>query len=109
MSEPMKPPVFHILLSLADEPMHGYAIRAAVEERTEGGVRLWPATLYGTIRRMVEDGWIEELDGAEGPDEDARRRYYALTAEGRAVLRAETERLEALVAAARGTRALRRA
>lgn len=103
----MKPTIFHILLSLADEPQHGYAIRTAVEERTEGAVRLWPATLYGTIRRLAEDGLIEELAGDSEPDTDARRRYYALTPSGRDVLRAETERLETLVAAARGSRALK--
>jgi DNA-binding PadR family transcriptional regulator len=103
----LKPAIFHILLSLADEPQHGYAIRTAVEERTGGALRLWPATLYGTIRRLAEEGWIEELGEEPEPDADARRRYYALTRTGRDVLRAETERLESLVAAARGSRALK--
>lgn len=106
---PLKPVTFHILLALADGPQHGYAVRTAVEERTDGRVRLWPATLYGTLRRLVEDGMIEALEGEDDPDDDARRRYYSLTPLGSKVLRLETERLEELVAAARGTRALGRA
>lgn len=106
---PLKPTWFHVLLSLADEPQHGFGIRTLVEERTEGGVRLWPATLYGTLRRLAEDGLVDALEGEDDPDDDARRRYYRLTRLGAEVLRLETERLEELVAAARGTRALGRA
>ena len=103
---PMKPASFHILLALANGPRHGYAIRSAVEELTSNGVRLWPATLYGSVRQLAESGLIEELEGEAGPDDDARRRYYQLTALGRRVLAAETERLRALVEYARGTRAV---
>lgn len=92
---------FHILVSLAPAPMHGYAIRQEVESRTEGGVRLWPATLYGTLSELAESGLIEETAGPGGPDDDARRKYYALTAEGRSVLSAEAARLEKLVRLAR--------
>lgn len=106
---PLKPAWFHVLLALADGPQHGFGIRTQVEERTEGGVRLWPATLYGTLRRMVEEGLVDALEGEDDPDDDARRRYYRLTRQGQEVLRLETERLEALVEAARGTRALGRA
>lgn len=105
---PLKPAWFHVLLALADGPQHGFAIRTQVEERTEGGVRLWPATLYGALKRMAESGLVDALDGEDDPDDDARRRYYRLTKLGREVLRQETERLEQLVAIARGTRALGR-
>ncbi len=105
----LKPQSFHILLALADGAQHGYGIRAAVEARTEGTVRLWPATLYGTIRKLTEQRLIEELDETDDPDDDARRRYYRLTRAGREVLRAETDRLQAWVDAARATRALENA
>lgn len=105
---PLKPAWFHILLTLADGARHGYAIRGAVEERTDGAVRLWPATLYGSMREMAEAELVEALVGEEDPDDDQRRRYYRLTGRGREVLRAETDRLQALVDAARATRALAR-
>lgn len=97
---------FHILLALADGPQHGYAIRERVEERTDGAVRLWPATLYGSIRDLTEHGAIEPLEGDDDPDDDQRRRYYRLTDVGREALRTETDRLQALVDAARASRAL---
>ena len=106
---PLKPAAFHILLALADGPRHGYAIRASVEELTQGGIRLWPATLYGSVRQLTRAGLIEPLDGESGPDDDARRIYYQLTALGRGVLAAETERLRALVDYARQTRAIAQA
>jgi DNA-binding PadR family transcriptional regulator len=106
---PLKTAWFHILLALGDGPQHGYAVRSEVEERTEGRVRLWPATLYGSIRDMEEGGLIRECDGPADPDDDPRRRYYELTAWGRDVLRAEVERMQGLVDVARATRALRRA
>lgn len=92
---------FHILLATATRPMHGYAIRQEVEERTDGAVRLWPATLYGTLSELTRRGLIEEAESPGGPDDDPRRRYYALTAAGRAALRAEAERLERLARLAR--------
>lgn len=104
----LKPPLFHILLALADGARHGFAIREIVEKRTEGAVRLWPATLYGSIREMAEAGWIEPLEGEDDPDDDQRRRYYRLTQVGRDVLRAEADRLQALVDVARASRALGR-
>jgi DNA-binding PadR family transcriptional regulator len=103
---PLKPVWFHILLSLADGPQHGYGVRSLVEERTDGAVKLWPATLYGTLRQLTAEGLVDALDGDADPDDDARRQYYRLTRFGSEVLRRETERLEALVAAARGSRAL---
>jgi DNA-binding PadR family transcriptional regulator len=101
---PLKPVWFHILLALREEAAHGFAIRSRVEERTEGGIRLWPVTLYGSIRQMVEEGLIEALEGDAGPDDDGRRRYYALTSFGREVLLAEADRMEGLVRDARAVR-----
>lgn len=98
---PLKTAWFHILLALAEEPQHGYAIRSAVEERTDGAVRLWPATLYGSLRELSDAGLIEELEAVQEPDDDQRRRYHRLTDLGRDVLRAESDRLQALVDAAR--------
>lgn len=97
---------FQILVSLAPVPKHGYAIRQEVEARTEGAVRLWPATLYGTLAELAESGLIEETESPEGPDDDPRRRYYALTPAGRAALQAEAARLEALARLARTQLAL---
>ena len=106
---PLKTSWFHILLALADGAQHGFAIREAVETRTEGAVRLWPATLYGAIRDLVEGGAIEALEGDDDPDDDQRRRYYRLTQAGRDLLKAEADRLQSLVDAARGSRALAKA
>jgi DNA-binding PadR family transcriptional regulator len=101
---PLKPVWFHILLALKEAAAHGFAIRDRVEERTEGGIRLWPVTLYGSIRQMEEAGLIEALEGDADPDGDGRRRYYELTGEGRRVLLAEADRLESLVREARAVR-----
>jgi len=97
---------FHILLALADEARHGYAIREDVRKRTEGAVELYPATLYGSIRDLADQGLIEPLEGEDDPDDDQRRRYYRLTPEGRDALRAEVERLQAILDQARATSAL---
>jgi DNA-binding PadR family transcriptional regulator len=104
---PLKPASYHILLSLGNGPLHGYAIRSDVEELTGGAVKLWPVTLYGSIRELTDEGLIEPTQAA-GADVDARRRYYGLTALGRRVLAAETSRLRAIVEYAEGTRAVRR-
>jgi DNA-binding PadR family transcriptional regulator len=106
---PLKPRWFHILLALADGALHGYAIRDAVEGRTDGALRMWPATLYGSIRELSEQGAIEALEGQDDPDDDQRRRYYRLTPFGRELLRAEAERLRELVEAAYASRALGKA
>lgn len=97
----MDPKAFQILVSLAAAPMHGYAIRQEVEARTEGEVRLWPATLYGTLSELTSTGLIEETASPEGAGDDPRRKYYALTGEGRRVLSAEAARLERLARLAR--------
>jgi DNA-binding PadR family transcriptional regulator len=102
---PLKPNWFHILLSLAGGEQHGYGIMQDVLEQTTGKVRLWPATLYGAIKRLIEAGLIEESDQRPAPEEDdARRRYYRLSSLGRQVLDAECERLHGLVRAIRATR-----
>jgi len=95
---PLKPQWFHILLALAGEEQHGYGIMQEVLDRTMGKVRLWPATLYGSLKRMIEAELIEESSKRPRPElDDARRRYYRLTALGRRVLDAECERLQGLV------------
>jgi DNA-binding PadR family transcriptional regulator len=97
---PLKTQWFHIMLSLAGEEQHGYGIMQEVLQRTTGKVRLWPATLYGSIKRLIEAGLIEESSNRPAPEfDDARRRYYRLTPLGRDVLNAECERLQELVQA----------
>jgi DNA-binding PadR family transcriptional regulator len=99
---PLTPAVFHILLALADGEKHGYAIMQEVEEVTEGRVHMGPGTLYGSIRRMLAAGLIEESDDRPDPTlDDERRRYYRQTGLGRKVLREETERMAELTALAR--------
>jgi DNA-binding PadR family transcriptional regulator len=89
---------FHILLSLLGTEQHGYGIMQEVLERTSGTVRIWPATLYGTLQRLIADGLIEESDGRPVAElDDARRRYYRLTRLGRKVLDLECERLQEMV------------
>jgi DNA-binding PadR family transcriptional regulator len=97
----------HILLALADKERHGYGIMREVEWRTGGQTRLGPGTLYGSIKRMLADGLIEESD--ERPDpamDDQRRRYYRITDFGRRVAGAEAERLSGLVETARARKLL---
>jgi len=105
---PLKPHVFHVLLSLADEDQHGYGIMQEVLRRTDGKVRLWPATLYGTLKRLMDEDLIAESGDRPAPDrDDARRRYYRLTKLGRRVLNAECRRLEDLVSVIRTTRGVK--
>lgn len=95
---PLKPNWFHILLSLAVEDQHGYGIMQDVLSRTNGKLRLWPATLYGTLKKLIEQGLIEETgDRPAAEFDDARRRYYRISGFGREVLDAETRRLHDLV------------
>lgn len=106
---PLTPSVFHILLALADGERHGYGIIKEVEGRTEGKVRLGPGTLYGSIKRMLDEGLIEESDERPDPGlDDERRRYYRLTDFGRRVAVAEAERLSSLVSTARAKQLLSR-
>jgi DNA-binding PadR family transcriptional regulator len=95
---PLKPQWFHIMLSLAGGEQHGYGIMQDVLNHTTGKVRLWPATLYGSIKRLIEADLIEESNERPAPElDDARRRYYRLTPLGRRVLDAECDRLQELV------------
>ncbi|MGA3028384.1 MAG: helix-turn-helix transcriptional regulator [Bryobacteraceae bacterium] len=95
---PLRPNWLHVLLSLADQEQHGYGIMQEVLDRTGGKVRLWPATLYGTLKRLIDEELIEESGSRPAPElDDARRRYYRLTRLGRGVLAAESQRLEELV------------
>src|SRR5579859_6646729 len=92
---PLKPNWLHVLLSLANEEQHGYGIMQEVLSRTSGKIRLWPATLYGTLERLLDLNLIAEVKRRPGSDwDDPRRRYYRLTPLGRRVLAAESERLE---------------
>jgi DNA-binding PadR family transcriptional regulator len=105
---PLPRDTFHILVSLADRERHGYSVMLDVAERTDGSLRLSPSTLYASIKRLLGQGLIEELD--ERPDprhDDERRRYYRLTRLGRRVAVAEARRLERLLSDARATGLLR--
>lgn len=96
--------MFHILVAVADRERHGYAIMQDVESRTDGTLRLGPGTLYGTIKRMLHDGLIEELDERPDPEnDDVRRRYYRITSHGRKAAMAESARLAKLLRQARAT------
>ena len=100
---------FQILLALADEERHGYAIMREVSPRTNGDVQIGPGTLYGSIKRMVAARLIEESDERPDPQlDDERRRYYRITALGRQTAVAEARRMERLVGIARAKRLLGR-
>jgi DNA-binding PadR family transcriptional regulator len=101
---PLPTAVFHILIALADRDRHGYSIMQDAAARTGGAVQLSAGTLYSSIRRMLEQGLIEELTKSPDPSStDERRRYYRLTRFGRRVATAEVARLNALVQQARAT------
>ena len=107
---PLTPAVFHILLAVADGERHGYGIMQEIAARTGGKLRMGPGTLYGSIKRMLAAGMIEESE--ERPDpalDDERRRYYRLTDFGRRVAVCEAKRLEQMVSAARTKKLLSRA
>ena len=99
---PLKPAWFHILLTLAEAPTHGYAMRKAVEARTEGKLKLWPATLYGALADLSEAELIEETEGNDS--DNLGKIHYRLTRLGADVLEAEADRLEGLVRATRAAR-----
>lgn len=99
---PLSPPVFHILLTLGTDAMHGYRVMRELERRTEGRETLLPGSLYAIIARMAQEGLIEEVPVPPGEAAaDRRRRYYCATRFGRAVARAEAERLARLLELAR--------
>jgi len=105
---PLKSNWFHILVTLADGEQHGYAIMQEVLERSGGKIRLWPATLYGSLKRLIENGLIAESGERPAKElDDARRRYYKLTSLGEEVLELESERLRDLVRLLDGKRELR--
>jgi DNA-binding PadR family transcriptional regulator len=106
--DPLPSAAFHILLSLAEEDLHGYAIMRQVAEQTDGRMRLGPGTLYSSIQSLLEEKFIEELE----PREDLRlgqerRRYYRMTSAGRKLARSEAERLAGFLRVARTRKILR--
>lgn len=94
---PLPQAQFHVLVALTDSERHGYAIMQAVEESSGGVVRMGPATLYGTLKRLVDQGLAEEVTRQPDATDDARRRYYRLTGLGQRVCSAEADRLAYLV------------
>jgi DNA-binding PadR family transcriptional regulator len=101
--------MFHVLLALAGDDLHGYAILKEVELRTFGKVRLSTGTLYGIIKRLLADGLIAELRSRPAEtNDDERRRYYRLTAKGRRVAAAEAERMNEVLVIARSRNLLKR-
>lgn len=102
MSDALKPQWFQILLSLSRGPMHGTAIMEEVLHRTDGTMKLWPATLYGSLHDLEDAGWIREVEpGPDAPSEGGRRRFYTLEPEGEAMLKVELERMRAILEVAR--------
>jgi DNA-binding PadR family transcriptional regulator len=100
---PLPPATFHILLALAEDERHGYAIIQDVEARTDGELRMSAGTLYRSIARMVEQGLIAEVTRRRTAEDDERRRYYRITPFGTAVARAEMRRLTQLLRLARAS------
>jgi DNA-binding PadR family transcriptional regulator len=99
---PLSPAVLHVLLALADEERHGYGIMLEIANRTGGSFRPGSGTLYGTLKRLLASGLVEESGERPAPDlDDSRRRYYRLTGLGRRVLRTELKRLEQVVGVGR--------
>ncbi|MEP6733697.1 MAG: PadR family transcriptional regulator [bacterium] len=99
---PLPPATFHILIAVAQEDRHGYAVIQDVEARTNGELRLSAGTLYRSIQRMLEQGLIRETRDRPAPElDDERRRYYRITPFGAAVARAEARRMSDLVRMAR--------
>jgi DNA-binding PadR family transcriptional regulator len=106
--DPLPSAAFQILLSLADEDLHGYGIMRQVEQQTNGRMQLGPGTLYSSVQALLENGLIEEVDGSSGSAAaDERRRYYRLTSAGRKLARSEAERLADLLRVARAKKILR--
>ncbi len=98
----MKPHWFFILLSVSTAPRYGTAIQDDVRELSGGSVRLWPATLYGSLEELVEQAWLEEMPDDERPEGiSGRERFYRITRSGRLALGREAARLESLARVAR--------
>ena len=96
-AKPLPSASLHIVLALLDGELHGYALMRRVAELSDGAVRMGPGTLYGTLNRLVEDGLIEETTDRIPREDNERRRYYQLSASGRAVAVEELVRLQGLV------------
>jgi DNA-binding PadR family transcriptional regulator len=106
---PLRPSVFHILLALSDGDLHGYGIMQEVAEHTAGQIRLGPGTLYGTIKRLLIEKLIVEVDERPDPElDDERRRYYRSTDFGQRVLKAEVRRISKMVSVAQKKRLIAR-
>jgi DNA-binding PadR family transcriptional regulator len=106
---PLTPALFHVLLALAGDDLHGYAILKEVDLRTNGKVRLSTGTLYGIIKRLLADGLVvERRTRPAEPQDDERRRYYRLTPLGRQVATAEAERMDEVLAVARARNLLKK-
>lgn len=99
----LTPAVFHVLLALAAGDRHGYAILKEIQSRTDGRIKMQAGTLYGTLQRLLDLGWVEEID-PPADEVDARRRYYRLNRDGRSAIEADVQRMEGLVKAARAAR-----
>jgi DNA-binding PadR family transcriptional regulator len=99
---PLTPAAFHVLLAIGDGKRHGYSIAQEAEEQSGGSIRMGPATLYTTLQRLLDLGWIASASAP--PDVDARRRYYRLTGAGRVALEAEIRRMEEVLAVVKSTR-----
>ena len=97
----MTPAVLHILLSLSAEDRHGLGIAADVKTFTNGRLTLGPGTLYGTIKRLLEAGFVEDLGQPSADDDDPRRRYYRITPKGRRALEVETAGLASVLSVAK--------
>lgn len=104
---PLPAAAFQILLSLAEDDLHGYAIMRQVEDQTSGSLRLGPGTLYSSIQTLLEANLIEEVESREDPQGDERRRYYHLTSAGRKIARAEAEKLAGWLRVARAKKILK--
>src|SRR5258706_14055723 len=105
---PLTPAMFHVLLALAGDDLHGYAILKEVELRTGGKVRLSTGTLYGIIKRLLADGMIVELRSRPSETDDERRRYYRLTSQGRQAATSEAERRDQILSIARSRNLLKK-
>jgi len=106
--DPLPSAAFQILLALVGEDLHGYAIMRQVAEQTGNRIRLGPGTLYSSIRSLLENGLIEELDSQEDTGSgDERRRYYRLSSAGRKLASAEAQRLAEVLRVARAKKILR--
>ncbi len=99
---PLKAQWFHILLALSEEAKHGSGIVRSVLDQTSGKLRLWPATLYGSLEELAALGWIEELTelGERPAGESEKKRFYRIKPSGARILAAEADRLQALARAA---------